>query len=59
MEAEYTQYLHSFPLSSMRQQPDFHLSIPRQHEHQDKKTYKASLILNQKFQYQTFQTKKD
>ena len=59
MEAEYTQYLHSFPLSSMRQQLDFHLSIPPQNEHQDKKTYKASLILNPKFQYQTFQTKKD
>ena len=59
MEAEYTQYLHNFPLSSMRQQPDFHPSIPPQYEHQDKKTYKASLILNPKFQYQTFQTKKD
>lgn len=59
MEAKYTQYLDNFPLSSMRQQPDFHLSIPRQHEYLDKKMYKASLILNQKFQYQTFQTKKD
>ena len=59
MEAKYTQYLHNFPLSSMKQQPDFHLSTPRQHEHQDKKTYKASLILHPKFQYQTFQTKKD